>query len=58
VTEWANGYAHVFPLGDLKPHDLDSTECWCKPTVCEDGLVIHNSMDRREEHEKGVRRLS
>lgn len=47
---------HVSPVDDLKPHEL-GTECWCMPTLetTESGtiIVIHNSMDKREEFEQG-----
>lgn len=47
---------HVIPLGDLREHD-DSQGCWCKPfnpPDATDDIWAHNSMDRREEHERGA----
>lgn len=45
---------HVLPVNDLKPH-RDSRDCWCNPEERELGLLVHNSMDRREHTiEKGV----
>jgi hypothetical protein len=46
---------HVYPLGDLRDHTL-TMECWCHPTD-DEGVMVHHSMDRREEFEEG-RRLS
>ncbi|RZL39227.1 MAG: hypothetical protein EOP35_04110 [Rubrivivax sp.] len=47
---------HVLPLNDLRPHDL-LRSCWCRPE--EDfevaRVVIHNSLDRREQHQHGLR---
>lgn len=46
---------HVIPLGDLKPHD-EARSCWCKPfnpPDADEDVWAHNSMDRREEHERG-----
>lgn len=43
---------HVYPIDDLKPHDLEGVACWCRPRV-EDDLIIHNSMDERETYEQG-----
>ena len=44
---------HIYPVEDLKPHEMTDT-CWCNPTVDdEDDIVIHNAMDRREEFEEG-----
>lgn len=40
---------HIYPLGDLKEHELQP-HCWCRPRR-EDGLIIHNSLDRREDYE-------
>lgn len=50
---------HSYPLGDLRPHVIDDwpAKCWCRPEVLEeDGgmIVVHNSMDRREEYEDPV----
>ena len=42
---------HVLPIKDLREHRC-SVACWCKPEL-DDGVVIHNSMDRREEYECG-----
>ncbi len=45
---------HVVPLGDLREHD-DSAECWCRPTIDDEGVCIHNSLDGRElTREKGI----
>jgi len=38
---------HVYPLKDIAPHNTDSDICPCNPTI-QDGLVIHNSFDKRE----------
>lgn len=55
-----SGIIHVVPVDDLREHLCDLA-CWCKPRT-EDGgvdtyVVVHNSMDRREEYEEG-RKLS
>ena len=43
---------HVYPLGDLREHEL-SVKCWCAPTEEESGeIVVHHSMDGREEFER------
>jgi hypothetical protein len=36
----------VWPLNDLRDHEIDG-DCWCNP-FADDGVVVHNSMDRRE----------
>lgn len=45
---------HVLPANDLKPHDT-SRRCWCSPD--EDAetarIVVHHSLDRREQHQHG-----
>ena len=42
-------YKHVYPLGDLKEHVTDGSECWCRPVVDDLAeVVVHNSLDRRE----------
>lgn len=49
---------HVIPVDDLREHEMAST-CWCGPEVDEEfDLVIHNSMDRREDYETGERKAS
>lgn len=50
---------HVIPMNDIQEHICDvGTTCWCNPTVDEDGVVIHNSADGREDFETGKRRVS
>lgn len=51
---------HVYPEGDLKEHvtnEYPARQYWCNPEIedVEGGgtVVIHNSMDRREEYENG-----
>ena len=49
---------HVTPIGDLKEHE-ESEECWCDPECHYRGLtkiIVHNSMDRREDYETGKRK--
>jgi len=40
---------HVYPKNDLKEHNI-SIDCWCGAIV-EGGVVVHNSLDRREDYE-------
>lgn len=47
----------VYPLNDLRDHEPDSPSCWCKPFL-DDGILVHNSMDGREQFERGERRVS
>ena len=53
---------HVVPRNDLREHDCNRMECWCRPTLNdeEDGgyIVVHNSMDGREYFETGERKAS
>lgn len=44
---------HVMPINDLREH-VESNDCWCSPTE-DDGVMVHHSMDRREEYERGRR---
>ncbi len=37
---------HVTPVDDRKAHEPDMT-CWCEPVIRE-GVIVHNSADRRE----------
>lgn len=49
---------HVYPLNDLRRHQLEGADCWCQPRVelsdpktgepYAEALVIHNSADGRE----------
>ncbi len=48
---------HVYPIQDLRDHILEGAMCWCKPTVDED-VIVHNSMDDREDFECGNRKVS
>lgn len=38
---------HVIPVDDLRVHH-ESEDCWCKPVVNVDGIVVHNAADGRE----------
>lgn len=52
LGEWNDAdICHVHPVSDLRPHTLDDA-CWCGPTE-DEGLMVHHSMDRREEFETG-----
>lgn len=62
-----NNIWHVSPVDDLREHDTTGgtrCACWCKPRIeeCENVaggyVVVHNSMDRREEYETGERKSS
>ena len=57
LVHWmADGGYQVSPIGDLSPHD-DGFGCWCRP-YDDDGICVHNSMDRRELKERGEVRPS
>lgn len=52
------GGLHVMPLNDLREHELNRS-CWCRPTYDEeDNLIIHNSLDCREQFERHERKPS
>lgn len=56
---------HIYPVNDLREHELEGTMCWCNPEVLwndpetgeaySEGLVIHNLADRREVVEEAER---
>ena len=50
----SDGNIHCMPVGDLREH-VESRDCWCRPNVDEEFpmVVVHQSMDRREEYEQG-----
>lgn len=45
---------HVLPANDLKPHET-SRRCWCCPAEDTEApcVVVHNSLDQREQHQHG-----
>ncbi len=47
--DWATDGIQVWPRNDLREH-LD-TECWCEPFYEEKGILVHNSLDKREYYE-------
>lgn len=51
--------AHVIPCDDLREHTL-SEDCWCNPSPGDrySEVLTHNSADKREEFEKGIRKMS
>jgi len=52
---WGITGNHVYPINDLRKHSL--RDCWCRP-VDDDGVIVHNSLDGREEFQNGERKLS
>ena len=53
-AEWGGDRpGEVWPMDDLREHDIGgATTCWCRPRLDGD-VLVHNSMDRREEYERG-----
>jgi hypothetical protein len=52
---------HVYPVGDLREHETEGPECWCKPAITHDDggeIVAHNALDQREKYESGELRPS
>jgi len=50
-------WVHVYPVNDLIEHNTDNDGlsdfvCQCDPKIDLDGIITHNSMDRREVYEK------
>ncbi len=43
---------HVTPINDLRDHS-DTRDCWCRPRIEDDEIVVHNAMDERETYEQG-----
>lgn len=61
--------SQCLPKDDIKTHDEHlqfhkydkgkyRSSCWCEAKVNEDGLVVHNSADGREQFEESERKLS
>ncbi len=53
VFEDEDGNRHVLPIRDQREHDT-SVDCWCTPRRDFESpwVVVHNSKDQREAHEK------
>lgn len=52
---------HVYPLNDLREHEVNGAPCWCEPEIedaADETIVIHNSLDQRELFETGKRKPS
>jgi hypothetical protein len=57
-VESAVCHAVIWPIGDLRDHNIESgPHCWCSPTL-DDGVLHHHSMDGREAFERGDRLVS
>lgn len=52
---WKVENNHVYPVNDLREHSI--TRCWCSPFE-DDGVIVHNSLDRRELYERGEQKLT
>lgn len=53
---WIATGKYVCPMDDLKDHEAENPHCWCKP-IDDEGLLVHNSMDKREFYERGELKL-
>jgi len=42
---------HVYPVNDLREHDM-TRDCWCRPRIEDDYIVVHNALDQRERSEQ------
>lgn len=51
VVETFDHTRHVIPTDDLKSHQ-PTAQCWCRP-FDDEGVLVHNAMDKREEFERG-----
>lgn len=50
---------HIYPLNDLREHELNGTSCLCGVEVdWENGLVIHAAFDHREIIEQAERLIN
>lgn len=57
---------HIIPQDDLREHskklltcgDEYKSSCWCVAVVDEEGTIVHNAMDRREDYEISTNKLS
>lgn len=56
-TEPQGDNPHVYPLGDTRTHSVGNDPCWCNPQE-QDGVIVHNSADGREDFETGKRKPS
>lgn len=52
VVEMMDGKMCCYPRNDAREHDLEAP-CWCNPFY-RDGILIHQSADRREENERNA----
>jgi hypothetical protein len=50
ATTTDDGIPCVYPLSDLRQHEVAGHQCWCKP-FRKDDVIVHNAMDRREDSE-------
>ena len=48
-----NADIHVMPINDWREHQQSRT-CWCHPED-DEGIIIHKSIDGREDFETGKR---
>jgi hypothetical protein len=48
---------HIIPVNDERRHSCISG-CWCAPVEMSNRRWIHNSFDRREDYEDGLRKVN
>lgn len=52
-----DGEVHIIPVNDDLQHTCYKT-CWCEPRELDDLQWMHNSFDRREDYENGLRKTN
>lgn len=60
MMEWgvypgSDGTTHVVPRHDVLHY---WPQCWCKPAVGDDRVIVHNALDGRKAFEGGERRVN
>ena len=57
VNYRSTGEGFVFPIGDLREHDVTNKKCFCHPFFDEEfNMLIHNAADGRTAYERGERK--
>lgn len=51
MKDWLATSTYVIPVDDLREHDAENVECWCRPWWDGD-ILVHNSADHREASEQ------
>jgi len=57
TDQWATDGYVVWPLNDVREHEIDNPNCECGAWF-DGSLLVHDAFDERQKYERGERKMS